>query len=79
MHDKVLTEEEWKILFDKTSDKNYSKEEQIERYRKLVVLRRKYKITPFKKGKILINNGVEEKFILADLPIPDGWVRGAKK
>lgn len=79
MHDKVLTREEWKFLFDKTSDKNYSKEEQIERYRKMIVLQKKFRATPFKKGKILINNGVEEKFILADLPIPDGWVRGAKK
>ena len=79
MHDNALTKEEWKILFDKTSDKNYSKEEQIERYRKLVALKKKYRANPFKKGKILINNGVEEKFILADLPIPDGWVRGAKK
>lgn len=79
MHDKVLTREEWKFLFDKTSDKNYSKEEQIERYRKQIAINKKFRHNPYKKGKVLINNGVEQKFILADLPIPDGWVRGAKK
>lgn len=75
---RILTDEEYKFLFDKISDKNYSKEERIERYRKQIALRKKIKAGA-KKGKILINNGKEQKFILEDLPVPDGWTRGAIK
>lgn len=76
---RIFTDEEYKFIFDKTSDKNYSKEERIERYRKQIALRKKIPYGSTKKGKMLINNGKEQKFVLEDLPIPDGWTRGAIK
>lgn len=68
-----------KWLFDKYNKEEYSKEEQIERYKKIIAARKTFKCRPCRKGKVIINNGVEQKFILADLPIPDGWVRGVLK
>ncbi len=65
--------------FDKKENREYSREEEIERFRQGIAYKKTIKRTPFKKGKMLINNGVEEKWILADLPIPEGWERGAKK
>lgn len=66
-------------LFDKYDKKKYSKEEQIERYKKIIAAHKTFKCKPSRKGKVLINNGVVQKLILADLPIPDGWERGALK
>lgn len=73
----MAKEDRW--IFDKYNKEDYSKEEQIERYKKIIAYKKTVEIIPFKKGKILINNGVEQKFILKDLPIPDGWKRGAIK
>lgn len=68
-----------KWLFDKYNKEEYSKEEQIERYKKIIAAHKKFKCNPFRRGKVLINNGVIQKLYNADLPIPDGWVRGAIK
>lgn len=63
-------------IFDKKENREYSKEEKLERYRRMVQTHKTWKPTCYKEGKICINNGVEERWILKDMPVPDGWVRG---
>lgn len=65
--------------FDKKENREYSREEEIERFRQNIAFKKTKKHVSVKQGKMLINNGVEEKWIMADLPIPEGWERGAKK
>lgn len=65
--------------FDKKDNREYSREEQIERYKQYLAKVKTYKQKSFRKGKILINNGVEQKWILCDMPIPEGYKRGALK
>lgn len=71
--------ENYRWIFDKYNKEDYSKEEQIERYKRIIAAQKQIKHNPFRKGKVLINNGVIQKLYNADLPIPDGWVRGAIK
>lgn len=63
--------------FDKKENREYSREEEIERFRRNIAYKKTYQPRAQKQGKMLINNGEIEKWILADLPIPDGWKRGA--
>lgn len=67
-------EHQW--IFDKYDKKKYSKEEQIERFKRNIAVKKTIKPNPMKKGKVCITNGVENKFVLPDLPIPEGWRRG---
>ena len=63
-------------IFDKKENREYSKEEKLERYRRMIQTHNTWKVSSFKKGKICINNGTEEKWILKDMPVPEGWKRG---
>ena len=66
-----------KWIFDKLEDREYSREEKLERFKKLVAYRNANKVgVGRKKGVIMINNGKVVKPYDADLPIPEGWVRG---
>lgn len=61
--------------FDKLENREYSREEKIERLKNHVEWNKSiHGNRP--RGKILINNGSVSKLYDADLPIPDGWVRG---
>ena len=62
-------------IFDKLEDREYSREEKIERLKKLVAYRKTVK-NGRKKSTVCINNGKVCKVYDADLPIPEGWVRG---
>ena len=64
--------------FDKKENREYSREEEIERFRRNIAYKKTYQQRAQKQGKIAINNGEVVKWILADMPIPEGWKRGAK-
>ena len=70
---KLANGDRW--IFDKLEDREYSREEKIERLRKLVAYRKTVKGGK-KKNTVCINNGKVCKVYDADLPIPEGWVRG---
>ena len=63
-------------IFDKLEDREYSREEKLERFKKLVAYHKTQKGYGRKKGVVMINNGEVVKPYDADLPIPEGWVRG---
>lgn len=63
-------------LFDKLEDREYSREERIERFKRLCAYRKTLKRNGRLKGVVIINNGVKCKSYDADLPIPEGWERG---
>lgn len=67
-------------IFDKLEDREYSREEKIERLRKLVAYQKANNPRAGrKKGFVMINNGVVTKQYDPDLPIPEGWKRGCIK
>lgn len=72
--------ENQKLWFDKKYKEgySYSKEEILEIYRDRVALYKRVKRKQ-KEKEIVINNGVIAKRYNADLPIPEGWVRGFLK
>lgn len=64
-------------IFDKLEDREYSREEKLERFKKLVAYHNANNAgAGRKKGVVMINNGKVVKPYNADLPIPEGWVRG---
>ena len=71
---KLAKGDQW--IFDKLEDREYSREEKIERLKRLVAYRKTVKGCGRKKGTVCINNGKEIKSYDADLPIPEGWERG---
>jgi hypothetical protein len=73
---KRITREEWKILFDKTTQDYYTREEKIAALKANIAVRQKVRSYLNQGGYVLINNGEIEKRIDADLPIPEGWKRG---
>ena len=63
--------------FDKLKDREYSREEKIERLRRNVAYQKTLNLnTGRKKGTVGITNGTINKIVDADLPIPEGWRRG---
>lgn len=69
---------EWdgKKIFDKSYQENYTREEKIAAFRESIAIRRHFGAYAKKRNFIVINNGVVEKRVDPDLPIPEGWQRG---
>lgn len=62
--------------FDKKPVRNYSREEELERFKKNIAIQKRSGKNNGRRGMVMINNGTVNKLILADLPIPEGWRRG---
>lgn len=69
-------DDDWKKIFDKTFQDNYTREEKIAAYKESIERRRRHKAYSHRRGFVIINDGVKEKQYDADLPIPEGWKRG---
>lgn len=65
--------------FDKIDDREYSREEKIERLKAAIAYRKTYKVAKNNKGKVLLNNGEKGMWYDADMPIPEGWELGRIK
>ena len=63
-------------MFDKYYKEGYSREEQIEAFRRSVAAQKDLKRNAGKAGYCFITNGIKIKKADPDLPIPEGWRRG---
>lgn len=61
--------------FDKKENREYSREEELARFKAGIAYKKtcNYK---WEKGRVMITNGKITKLVNADIPIPEGWVRG---
>ena len=65
-------------MFDKYYKEGYSREEQIEAFRRSVAAQKSLKRNTGNRY-CFITNGVEIKKADPDLPIPEGWWRGCPR
>lgn len=61
--------------FDKKENREYSREEELERLKAGIAYKKTY-LNNTKKGRVMITDGKVTKLYDADLPLPEGWTRG---